>query len=181
MAFRLLNTGSYRYEMAVVVCNHYYADGLLQTEYTTLKLWCSDFRVVEKKGGTVSVKFDACGGNASLNAAEMEMGAMIGDLPQASREGYTFLGWYTAAEGGQQITAEYALTGDVTLYAQWEKVADITGWCKEDGRLYYMIDGQRVAREVPMELVGTFITGILSWHRDRAAEICIRADGKGEQ
>ena len=48
------------------------------------------------------------------------------------------------AEGGQQITAEYALTGDVTLYAQWEKVADITGWCKEDGRLYYMIDGQRV-------------------------------------
>ena len=144
MAFRLLNTGSYRYEMAVVVCNHYYADGLLQTEYTTLKLWCSDFRVVEKKGGTVSVKFDACGGNATLNAAEMEMGAMIGDLPQASREGYTFLGWYTAAEGGQQITAEYALTGDVTLYAQWEKVADITGWCKEDGRLYYMIDGQRV-------------------------------------
>ena len=44
-----------------------------------------------------------------------------------------------------------------------------------------MIDGQRVAREVPMEMVGTFISGILSWHRDRAAEICIKADGKGEQ
>lgn len=65
------------------------------------------------------------------------------------------------------------------MTTQEEAAAEIA---RQEVRKYQiMIDGQRVAREVPMELVGTFITGILSWHRDRAAEICIRADGKGEQ
>ena len=144
MAFRLLKEGTYRYEMAVVVCNNYYADGLLQTQYTTLKLWCSDFRVVAQKGSTVSVKFDACGGSAGLNAAEMEMGATLGTLPEATKEGYVFQGWYTAAEGGQQVQEDYVLSGDMTLYAQWAENTDFTGWYKEDGHLYYVIDGQRV-------------------------------------
>ena len=65
------------------------------------------------------------------------------------------------------------------MTTQEEAAAEIA---RQEVRKYQiMIDGQRVAREVPMEMVGTFITGILSWHRDRAAEICIRADGKGEQ
>lgn len=65
------------------------------------------------------------------------------------------------------------------MTTQEEAAAEIA---RQEVRKYQiMIDGQRVAREVQMEMVGTFITGILSWHRDRAAEICIRADGKGEQ
>ena len=163
MAFRLLNTGTYRYEMAVVVCNNYFEDGLLQTEYTTLKLWCSDFRVVEKKGGTASVKFDACGGTAGLNAAEMEMGASMGMLPEASREGYVFRGWFTAAEGGDRVLEDYVITGDVTLYAQWDKATDITGWCKEDGKLYYVIDGQRV--------VGFFQTDGIIYYQTEAGDL----------
>ena len=143
MAFRLLNVGSYRYEMAVVVCNNYFEDGVLQTQYTTLKLWCSDFRVVEQKGSTVSVKFDACGGTAGLNAAEMESGATVGMLPEASREGYVFQGWFTAPEGGEQVWEDYVLTKDVTLYARWEKDTNITGWYKENGTLYYVINGQK--------------------------------------
>ena len=144
MAFRLLEEGTYRYEMAVVVCNNYFEDGLLHTQYTTLKLWCSDFRVVAKQGSTVSVKFDACGGSSSLNAAEMELGATLGTLPEATKDGYVFQGWYTAAEGGQQVREDYELTGDMTLYAQWAENTDFTGWYKEDGHLYYVIDGQRV-------------------------------------
>ena len=144
MAFRLLEQGSYRYEMAVVVSNHYFADGLLQTQWTTLKLWCSDFRVVEKKGGTASVEFDTCGGSANLNAAEMELGQTLGDLPVATREGYRFLGWYTAPEGGTQVSADYVLQGDLRLYAQWAEAEDRSGWFLENDRTYYMIDGQRV-------------------------------------
>lgn len=65
------------------------------------------------------------------------------------------------------------------MTTQEEAAAEIA---RQEVRKYQiMIDGQRVAREVPMELVGTFISGILNWHGDRAAEICIRADGKGEQ
>ena len=144
MAFRLLDLGSYRYEMAVVVSNHYFADGLLQTQWTTLKLWCSEFQVVEQKGGTASVQFDTCGGNADLNAAEMELGIAIGALPEATKDGYVFQGWYTAAEGGQQITEDHVVEGDMTLYAHWAEATDLTGWCWENGKPYYVIEGQRI-------------------------------------
>ena len=72
---------------------------------------------------------------------------------------------------------------EITVFQQSiETCADPAEIARKEVRKYQiMIDGQRVAREVPMEMVGTFITGILSWHRDRAAEICIKADGKGEQ
>lgn len=65
------------------------------------------------------------------------------------------------------------------MTTQEEAAAEIA---RQEVRKYQiMIDGQRVAREVPMEMVGTFISGIMSWHGDREAEICIRADRKGEQ
>ncbi|MBR5618769.1 MAG: InlB B-repeat-containing protein, partial [Clostridia bacterium] len=42
-------------------------------------------------------------------------------LPQVTRGGYTFAGWYTAASGGENVgTTTYAPTEDnVTLYARW--------------------------------------------------------------
>ena len=144
MAFRLLDLGNYRYEMAVVVSNNYVEDGLLQTQYTTLKLWCSDFRVVAKKGGSASVQFDTCGGTAGLNAAELELGATIGELPQANRDGYHFLGWYTEVDGGELVREDYIVESNMTLYAHWAEATDITGWFMDNGRPYYVLEGQRV-------------------------------------
>lgn len=44
-----------------------------------------------------------------------------GELPTPIREGYRFLGWYTAAEEGLPVDAETVFTGgDHTLYAHWE-------------------------------------------------------------
>jgi len=43
-------------------------------------------------------------------------------LTSASRTGYTFNGWYTAASGGTRVGgagSAYTPTGNVTLYAQW--------------------------------------------------------------
>ena len=144
MAFRLLDLGLYRYEMAVVVGNNYVEDGLLHTQHTTVKLWCSDFRVVEQKGGTASIRFDTCGGNAELNAAELELGSTIGELPAANRDGYIFLGWYTAAEGGEPVSADQIVDKDMTLYAHWAENTNITGWYQENSKPYYVINGQRV-------------------------------------
>ena len=39
--------------------------------------------------------------------------------PQPLREGYTFAGWFDAAEGGTEYTTQTPVTGDITLYAQW--------------------------------------------------------------
>lgn len=144
MAFRLLDLGTYRYEMAVVVSNNYYADGVLQTQWTTLKLWCSNFKVVAQKGGTASVKFNTCGGNVGLNAMEMQLGGTIGILPEATREGYVFLGWHTAAEGGELVREDYVVEENMTLYAHWAEATDFSGWFQENGRSYYIIGGQRV-------------------------------------
>lgn len=143
MAFRLLETGGYRYELAVVVSNYYYADGGLQTEWKTIKLYLSDFQVVNKKGGTVTVTYDACGGNAELNAAELSQGQTLNTLPTANREGYVFEGWYTAAQGGVKVEEDFALDNDVTLYARWSR-AGVTGLYEEDGRFYYLLEGQRI-------------------------------------
>lgn len=142
LTFKLLDTGSYHYELAAVVTNHYYADGALQTEWQTIKLWKSDFQVVDKKGGTANVKFNADGGVSELNAAEMTLGQPLGTLPAAQREGYVFDGWYTA--DGEKVDEEYVLESKMTLYARWIEAGDVTGWYAENGRTYYVEDGVRL-------------------------------------
>jgi len=46
----------------------------------------------------------------------------FGALPLPEREGYEFLGWYTAETGGKLINmySPVLLSGDCTLYARWE-------------------------------------------------------------
>lgn len=145
LAFRLLGVGSYHYELAAVVSNNYIADGQLQTEWKTIKLYAVDFQVVYKKGSTVTVKYDPNGGSSTLNAAELSQGQTINTLPEATRDGFTFEGWYTAAEGGEKVEEDYILTGNVTFYARWSESLDATGWYTEDGQPYYILDGQRIA------------------------------------
>lgn len=44
----------------------------------------------------------------------------VPELPIATKTGYTFKGWFTAASGGDRITTETPVTVDVTYYAQFE-------------------------------------------------------------
>ena len=49
-------------------------------------------------------------------------GQAISNLPEPTRYGYTFLGWYTAAEGGERVTSKTKITASaIKLYAHWEK------------------------------------------------------------
>lgn len=52
----------------------------------------------------------------------VDYGNPIGTLPNCTRENYTFLGWFTTADGGIQINEIYKVTTDITLYAHWTKV-----------------------------------------------------------
>ena len=42
-------------------------------------------------------------------------------LPTTTRTGYTFQGWFTAKEGGSQVTSSSVgmITDDLILYAHW--------------------------------------------------------------
>lgn len=66
-----------------------------------------------------TVTFDANGGVASNSSLRIASGSAIGTLPTATWGGYTFLGWFTAAVGGTQITTSTRVTSDMTVYAQW--------------------------------------------------------------
>ena len=49
------------------------------------------------------------------------IGATIGDDELYTRTGYTFLGWYDAATGGNKVMSITGTsTGDIILYARWE-------------------------------------------------------------
>ena len=71
--------------------------------------------------GKQTVTFVPCGGECAVESLEYTVDGLYGDLPEANRAGYVFAGWFTAAEGGEPVTAESTVTVDDTrtLYAQW--------------------------------------------------------------
>jgi len=50
----------------------------------------------------------------------------LAELPEPTREGYTFEGWFTAEEDGERVTADTVFTGDATVYAYWEQEYTVT-------------------------------------------------------
>lgn len=73
---------------------------------------------------TCTVRFDGNGGRVKRREAALELsdGDCYGPLPVPLREGYDFLGWFTAPEGGEAVAETDVFTGteDRTLYAQWD-------------------------------------------------------------
>lgn len=79
--------------------------------------------VLSEKSPTAAVYFDGGSGRMKSRDVRREVapGDALGPLPTPLREGYGFNGWFTAPEGGDEVTAEtaYAGEGDWILYAQW--------------------------------------------------------------
>lgn len=65
--------------------------------------------------------FDANGGEAAQTSLSVAYNAAYGDLPAATRTGYTFAGWWTAPAGGSEVMANTvcSVTSDHTVYAHW--------------------------------------------------------------
>ena len=52
---------------------------------------------------------------------------IAGELEKPTREGYLFDGWYTAEDGGEKITEDFEISGDITAYARWvEETGEFT-------------------------------------------------------
>lgn len=62
-------------------------------------------------------------GAATVNAYAAK-DCVLGVFPVVARNGYAFLGLFTAAEGGDLVEPPYALSADTTLYAHWAKTSD---------------------------------------------------------
>ena len=74
-----------------------------------------------KHSGESVVSFDGNGGTSSVASMNVETGTAITSLPTATRSDYVFLGWFTAADGGTQVSSGMKIKADVTFYAHWEK------------------------------------------------------------
>ena len=68
---------------------------------------------------TYTVMFNANGGSVLPATCTVAGGVAIGTLPTPIRTGYTFVGWFTAANGGSKVTASTKVTANVTYYAHW--------------------------------------------------------------
>ena len=74
---------------------------------------------------TYKVTFNSNGGTVSGTGTKtVTSGEKYGTLPTATRNSYTFDGWYTSENGGTKITENttVSLTGNQTLYAHWTAV-----------------------------------------------------------
>ena len=69
----------------------------------------------------VTVTFNANGGSVGTNTKTVYYDETYGDLPTATRTGYTFAGWYTSSTGGTRVTNTSTVTNSNahTLYAHW--------------------------------------------------------------
>ena len=91
-----------------------------------------------------TITFNANGGEGSMEPQRFEVGVDTALNTNAfTRESYNFIGWNTAADGSGATYADAGaileLTGDMTLYAQWQFQ---TGWVTDGtGRQYYK-DGE---------------------------------------
>lgn len=69
---------------------------------------------------THTVTFDPAGGEVDPATAVTGGDGKLADLPTPTRSGsYRFDGWYTAADGGDAVTAAWVFDNDATLYAHW--------------------------------------------------------------
>lgn len=90
----------------------------------------SEFPITVAAPGRL-VTFDAQGGTASALSASVGFNQALSTitLATATRTGYTFDGWYTAASGGTLVDPTYAAatvpTTDLTLYAHWTPLPNV--------------------------------------------------------
>ena len=72
----------------------------------------------------VDVKLDACGGVLADDSVTVTYGDAYGELPEPTREGYIFDGWFTAVTGGELVekNTEVGSKTAHTLYAHWTQI-----------------------------------------------------------
>ena len=82
---------------------------------------------------TYNVTFDANGGTVETKTQTVTYGSTYGstygELPTPTLDGYTFVGWFTSAKDGRQVTKDTVVTTakDHKLYAHWtQNVYDVS-------------------------------------------------------
>lgn len=106
----------------VLICGEVENESYLSVENG--EIICIDEETFDKyKQGTISVTFNYNEGSVTESTKTVYYGQLYGTLPVPTREHYSFVGWFTEAEGGDEITADSIVEALVnqTLYAHWSR------------------------------------------------------------
>ena len=76
--------------------------------------------------GSHTVTFRPNYGDSTPPKASTQVDGKLQSLPTITRSGYTFMGWYTALDGGNKVDPDTVYTSDTILYARWEKDPTVT-------------------------------------------------------
>lgn len=138
-----------------------------------------------------TITFNANGGEGSMEPQRFEVGVDTAlNANTFTREGYKFIGWNTAADGSGATYADAGaileLTGDMTLYAQWQFW---NGWFTDvNGKLYYkdgelqktgwtVIDGNTYYLDPETGYAATGITALIPNGATETARCVFDAEG----
>ena len=71
---------------------------------------------------TFTVNLNANGGNVSTPSITVKYDGTYESLPDATRTGHDFLGWYTSIDGGNKVekTQQVKILNNITLFAHWK-------------------------------------------------------------
>lgn len=72
-----------------------------------------------------TIHFDPCGGTVTPTSKEYGGNNSIINMPEPTRDGYKFKGWYTSAVGGEKAWGMQMPDHDITLYAQWTRIVTV--------------------------------------------------------
>lgn len=96
-------------------------DNSIAAGYKVKDLGNGIYKVIDADIHTIT--FDANGGSCDTATADTNGDGVLTALPTATRNGYTFDGWFTAADGGEQVKEDHVFSADTTLYAHWTKIS----------------------------------------------------------
>ena len=110
-----------------------------------------------------TVTFDANGGEVGVSEKRVAFDSEYGELPVPTRENYLFSGWFTAPDGGEEVTsAKICATADNhTIYAHWTYFLAYS----DNGDGTSTVTGVNAASvsavlQIPCEIEGLHVTAI---------------------
>ena len=111
------------------------------------------------------VTFDACGGTVGTANKTVVYGAAYGTLPEPKREGYTFVGWFTAREGGTEVKAATTVSAAAnhTIYARWNINSYTAKW---NAGIGYTVAVERMTSPLANAKLGGLSSGDTVYHGD---------------
>lgn len=96
-------------------------DDTIATEVENYNLTKKDGTVIVATADEFSytITLEHKDGAETISKVTTESEGTLSSLPNLSRTGYTFKGWYTTESGGTKVTTSTVFTENTTIYGQW--------------------------------------------------------------